>query len=219
MNASVHTSGRARERGFTLLESVIVVGLSALLAVGIVAGLLEGLETLHSIADAQSIDYGHQRAMRVFLQDVQAATWFYNGTVHDEESEAEVPRLTASPYVLILGYPGPDGGEVWVRYKVRFGPFSEESYLMRTVLTTDGEGDGTTHLTTGVANLGFSYATKAGESTDQIPEIGRVAMALSINIGGATVQRIYEATMRNPNLGVKEPPGDFDGIETGELTK
>ena len=209
---------RYREKGFTLIESLIVVGLTALIAVGIVAALLEGLDTLHTVTDTQSVEFGHQKAMNMFIQDIHAATWFYNGTVHDEGG-AEVLRETPSPFYLVMGYPGPENDEIWVRYKVRPGIFTGENYLMRTVLTKSGVDEGTNLVTTGVANLEFEYLDSDGRITENLPDVHSITMILSINIGGSTTQREYQVVMRNPNMGVREPTGDFDDIETKHINK
>jgi type II secretory pathway pseudopilin PulG len=206
------------EKGFTLIETVLVVGLSTLIAVGVIAGLLEGLDTLNNIVDTQSIEFSHQRAMNAFMEDIQSAKWFYNGTVHDE-SGGEVLQPTTNPFILILGYPGPNSEEIWVRYSVRYGSFTRESYLMRTVLTSTGAGDGSSILASGVANLGFNFYGEDGNFTDQLPDVRRVAMTLSINIGGPTVQRIYDYALRNPNDGLRVPPGDFDSFEEVHFKK
>lgn len=210
---------RNSERGFTIVETLIVVGLSTLITVGIIMGLLEGLDTLHEITDAQSTEFGHQRAMTVFLSDVQSARWFYNGEVHDEGG-GTILRQTANMNYLIMGWEGPDGDEIWVRYKIRSASFVYisgtrilEQYLMRTVVSASGDEEGSTIVATGIENLMFNYEQQDGTFTDQIPEIHRIGMSLGINVGGATVLREYVATMRSTNGGVREPPGDFDEVE------
>jgi type II secretory pathway pseudopilin PulG len=218
MRRSLKIFARSSEKGFTLLESLIVVGLTSLLAIGVVAAYMEGLDTLQNVTDTQSVEFGQQRAMLAFMDDVHAATWFYNGTVPNEGG-GEVLRPNTNPFYLIVGYPGPDGDEVWVRYKIRYGSFSFENYLMRTVLTSSGADEGSTILTTGVSNLEFYYYTAEGKFTDQIEEVAKVVMVLSINVGGTTVQREYEAALRNPNMGAKDPPGDFDEVETANFVK
>lgn len=219
MTGRVEILKRTRERGFTLIESVIVIGLTALIAVGIVAGLLEGLDTLHTVTDTQGVEFQHQRAMNQFVEDAQAATWFFNGTAVEEEGEGETNRTTVSAYVLIMGYSGPNGDETWIRYHTRPGPFTGETYLIRTIVTSSGDNQGSTILATGVSNLMFDYLDAAGEVTDQIPEVRRIIMLLAVNIGGTSVQREYDVTMRNPNYGVREPVGDFDEIETDYFRK
>jgi len=210
---------QSRERGFTLIESVIVIGLTTLIAVGIVAGLLEGLDTLHTVTDTQGVEFQHQRAMNQFVEDAQSATWFYNGAAMVEEGEGETNRTTVSAYILIMGYPGPGGDEVWIRYHTRPGPFTSETYLVRTVITTSSDNTGSTILATGVSNLMFDYLDADGEITDQIPDVRRIIMQLSVNIGGSSIQREYDVTMRNPNYGVREPIGDFDEVETDYFRK
>ncbi len=217
------TAGRkipalVRERGFTLLETMIVIGLTTLIAVGIVAGLLEGLDTLETLTNTQSVEFGHQRAMSSFMKDVQAATWFYNGTVNAEGGGLAL-RDTVSPFELTLGYSGPDGVETWVRYRTRPGVFSGETYLMRTVVTSDGLNQGTSIMSTGVAGIEFSLLDENGEFTDRFPKARQIIMTLSVNIGGSTVRREYDVFMRNPSLGMKEPPGDFDDIENAFFKK
>jgi len=210
---------RNREKGFTLLESLIVVGLVTLIAIGIVTALLEGVDTLGEITDAQNVEFGHQRAMNMYLSDVHSANMFFNSYVTQESGES-IPRDTTNPFVLIMGWEGADGRDIWVRYKVRPGSFSyTESYLMRTVITSDGVCEGTEIIATGVSNLEFFYYDRDGLFTDQLAEIHRIVMILSLTSRGATVQREYEATLRNTNSGVVEPPGDFDEIEAPEFTK
>ena len=206
------------ERGFTLLETLLVVGLTTLIAVGVVAGLVEGLDTLGSITDAQNVEFGHQRAMELFVGDVQAAQWFYSGTVHSE-SGSVILRDTMNSYYLALGYPGPDGYEVWVRYRTRPSGLSGETYLIRTVVSDNPVLNGSSIITSGVANLEFVYYDGDGDTTDQAPDVRSIDMILSINIGGATIQRDYDVTMRSPNRGVKDPIGDFDEIENEALEK
>lgn len=203
----------SRERGFTLIESVIVIGLTTLIAVGIVAGLLEGLDTLHTVTDTQGVEFQHQRAMTRFVEDVQAATWFYSGTYAEEEGEGEISRPTVSPSELIIGYPGPNDDEVWIRYSTKAGPRTEELYLLRTVVTESNLNQGSTILSTGVSNLEFDYRDAENEFTDQIAEVRRVIMALTVNIGGTTIRREYDVTVRGINHGVREPPGDFEEVE------
>ncbi len=217
------------ERGFTLVETLLVVGLTTLIAAGIVAGLLEGLGALNRMTNDQNVQFGHQCVMNQFISDVQSAVWFYNEETHDETG-AMVLRETTNPLYLILGYPGPDGEEIWVRYKVRYGvfilkygTFIRESYLMRTVVVVRENGtikeQGTTSLTSGIANLMFDYADSEGNFTDQLPEVKRISMTLSIERGGTIVQREYIATLRNPNGGVKFPPGDFADVEAESFGK
>jgi len=201
------------ERGFTLLESLLVVGLSTLVAAGVVIGLMEGMDVLNEITDQWSVDHGHQRVSMEFMDDIHNAVWMYNGTVHDDGGGL-VFRQTASPNVLILGYPTNDGDEIWIRWSVRPGAFSREDYLVRTVMTSSSSNQGTSILSSGMANFQLSYFDVDGTATDQIPEISLVEMTASININGATVQRAYTAALRNGELGIKEPPGDFDDIET-----
>lgn len=203
---------RNSERGFTIVETLIVVGLSTLITVGIIMGLLEGLDTLHEITDTQNTEFGHQRAMNVFLSDVQSARWFYNGEVH-EEGGGTVLNKTAPANLLIMGWEGPDGDEIWVRYKTRPGALTGELYLVRTVVSASGDEEGSTIVATGIANLLFNYEREDGTFTDQLPEIHRIGMGLGINVGGATVHRGYVGTMRNINRGVREPPADFDEVE------
>lgn len=210
---------RNSERGFTIIETLIVVGLSTLITVGIIMGLLEGLDTLHEITDTQSTEFGHQRAMNVFLSDVQSARWFYNGEVHDEGG-GTVLNETAPANLLIMGWEGPDGDEIWVRYKIRSarilyisGTRILEQYLVRTVVSASGDEEGSTIVATGLENLLFSYEMEDGTFTDRLPEIHRIGMALRINVGGASVNREYVATMRNTNGGVREPPADFGEVE------
>jgi prepilin-type N-terminal cleavage/methylation domain-containing protein len=210
---------QSRQRGFTLIESVIVIGLTALIAVGIVAGLLEGLDTLHTVTDTQGVEFQHQRTMTQFIEDVQSATWFYNGTSVEEEGEAETNRETVGARTLIMGWPGPAGEEIWVRYSTSTDVQTEETYLIRTVVTLSGDGQGSTILSTGVANLLFDYLDANGETTDMIIDVRRVIMTLAVNVGGATVERDYEVTMRNPNYGVREPPGDFDEVQDEYYSK
>ncbi len=210
---------RSRERGFTLLESVIVVGLTALITVGVVVGLIEGLDTLHTVADTHSVEFGHQRAMNQFMTDVHAATWFFNDLVEDPDSGADIPRETTNPFYLILGFPGPNDEEVWVRYSTAVWGSSDETYLVRTVITESGADNGTSILSSGIANLEFGYLDENREFTDRIAEIQYITMTLSITVGGSTIQRIYEAGLRNPNLGVKEPPGDFDDVQSDFFAK
>lgn len=217
MNKSGTTIGQIRERGFTLVEALIVIGLTTLIAVGVVAGLLEGMDTIHQLTDSQTVAFGHQRVMQEFTKDVQAATWFYNGTTHDTSGTVILYEI-ANPYEIILGYPGPDGEEVWVRYRVRYGSFTGESYLVRTMATSSGQ-TGMTILTTGVANLGFTYFNKEGVITDKLSDVKKIQMTLSLNVGGATEQRLYDVTMRNVNEGVKVAPYDFDEIENEEIEK
>lgn len=207
---------RNRERGFTLMEALLVVGLTTLVTVGIVAALLEGLDALHEVTDMQSVDFGHQKAMRLLTSDVQAATWFYAGTVHSEEDPEgpEIPSENTRPYDLILGYPGPDGNEVWVRYRTKAGAFTLDTYLVRTVLCDNPEYEGTSVVARGIANAFFTYFDAEGKEVFKLPEIHRVRLTLSVETGGAALQREYDVTMRNPNLGVKTPPGDFDDVET-----
>jgi len=209
---------RSREKGFTLLESLIVVSLTTMLAIGVVAAFMEGLDTLHEVTDTQSVEFGHQRTMNLYMDDVHSAVWLYNGFITDEGG-AEVLRTNTNPFFLVVGYPGPDGDNVWVRYKVRTGSFSFETYLVRTVLTSSGVDEGTSMLTTGVSNLQFRYYDSDGMFTDVIEEVSHVVMVLSVNVGGVTVTREYEAAMRNPNLGAREPSGDFDEVETAYFVK
>ncbi|MFH1677112.1 MAG: hypothetical protein ABIC40_08815 [bacterium] len=206
------------ERGFTLLETLLVVGLTTLIAVGVIAGLVEGLDTLSGITDAQNVEFGHQRAMELYVGDVQAAQWFYSGTVHSE-SGSVILRDTLNPYFLAIGYPGPDGDEIWVRYRTRPGVLSGETYLIRTVVSDNPALNGSSVITTGVANLEFIFYDQDGLWTDQANVVRRIDMVLSINAGGATIQRDYDVTMRSPNRGVKDPVGDFDEIENEALEK
>jgi type II secretory pathway pseudopilin PulG len=201
------------EKGFTLIEALVVVGLTTMISVGIIAALLEGLDTLHTITDTQSVEFGHQRAMTMFIDDVQAAKWFYNGTqTHGDGST--VLRDTMAPFELTLGYPGSGGDEIWVRYSIQYGAFTRETYLLRTVMTKSGLNQGTTIVTSGVANLFFNYFDEGGTFTDKISEVWRIQMVLSVNFGGTTQQREYDVSMRNTNEGVGVPPGDFDDFET-----
>jgi len=209
--------GNRRERGFTLVESLLVIGLTTLIATGVVAGLLEGMDALHEMTDRQTVEYGHQRAMQLFIGDVQSAQWFYNGTVHDE-SGATVPRDEGNLNELLMGYTGPDGEDIWIRYRVRFGAFSGETYLVRTLWSSAGE-EGLTLLSTGVANLEFNYFDIDDNITDKLSTVRRIQMTLSVNVGGATVRRIYEAVMRNKNEGVKVVPVDFNEIESKYFNK
>lgn len=204
---------RSRQKGFTLVEALLVVGLTTLIAVGIVAVFLEGIDTLHIITDNQSVEFGHQRALTLFLNDVHSATWFYNGTQKLSDG-TDVPRETATTFSLIFGYPGSDSDEIWVRYHIRHGTFTGESYLTRTVLTASGHDQGTSIVSTGVANLEFNFFKDDGSFTDRLDQIQKIQMILSLNTGGTTVQREYEASLRNQNQGVRTPPGDFDELET-----
>ena len=205
----------SREKGFTLIESVIVLGLTTLITVGIVAALLEGLDTLHTVTDTQNVEFAHQRAMNAFTEDAQSATWFWGGTVHEDEEGGSVPSATASTFYITFGWPGPGGEEVWVRYHTRTGSLAvePETYLVRTLLTSSGTEDGSTILATGVSNLEFSYLDADDLDTVLIAEIRRIVMSLTVNAGGTTLRREYEVTMRNPNHGVKEPVGSFDELE------
>lgn len=204
---------RSRQKGFTLIEGLLVVGLTTMIAVGIVAVFLEGIDTLHIITDTQSVEFGHQRALTLFLNDVHSATWFYNGTQKLSDG-TDVPRETATTFSLIIGYPGPDNDEIWIRYHIRYGTFTGESYLTRTVLTASGYKQGTSIVSTGVANLEFNFFKDDGTFTDRLDQIKKIQMVLSLNTGGTTVQREYEASLRNQNQGVRTPPGDFDELET-----
>jgi hypothetical protein len=188
-----------------------------------VIGLMEGLDALRQITSEQSSGFAQQRAMNAFMSDVQAATWFYNGETHDETG-AMVLNETASPYVLTLGYPGPDGDEIWVRYRARSGVFyswtgETQTYLVRTVISASGLEEGSTIIATGVANLLFDYEDQSGGLADFIPDTQTIGMTLSIDINGSAVRREYIATMRNPNQGVKYPPGDFDEVESDYFSK
>jgi hypothetical protein len=210
---------QSREKGFTLLESMLVVGLVTLIGIGIVTALLEGVDTLGEITDAQNVEFGHQRTMNMFLSDVHSATMFFNDYVM-QESGVEIPRDTTNPFFLIMGWEGPDGRQIWVRYKVRPGRFAlDETYLMRTVLTSDGVDEGTEILATGVSNLGFMYYDDEGKFTDLIAEIDKIVMVLSLTSHGATVQREYDVALRNTNRGTVEPPGDFEDLEAPLFTK
>jgi type II secretory pathway pseudopilin PulG len=210
-------AGRRSERGFTLVESLLVIGLTTLVTAGVVAGLLEGMDALRQMTDRQTAEYGHQRAMQMFVNDVQSAQWFYNGTVHDE-SEATVPRDQANQNDLLMGYTGPDGEDVWIRYRVKFGAFSGESYLCRTLWSSAGE-EGLTLLSSGVANLEFNYLDSDGGFTDVLSSVKRIRMTLSVDIAGSSVLRVYEAVMRNGNEGVKVVPVDFNEIESKYFNK
>jgi hypothetical protein len=205
------------QRGFTLIEAILVVGLTSLIAVGVVGALMEGLGSLQQITDRQGIDFGHQNSIERFTEDIQAATWFNNGIVSSEGGGSTLSGTT-NPFSLIMGYPGPDGEEVWIRYSVRLGAFTRESYLLRTIATTSGL-EGMTILTPGVANLAFNYFDKDGNFTDVISEVKKVQMVLSLEIGGTTVQRMYEVNMRNPNGGAKLTPFDFDEIDSKYFKK
>lgn len=204
---------RTSEKGFTLIEGLLVVGLTTLIAVGIVAALLEGLDTLHTVTDTQSVEFGHQRAMNLFVDDVQQATWFYNGTLRLGDG-TDILRDTTAPFEVTMGYPGPDGDEIWVRYSVQYGAFTRESYLLRSVMTNSGVDQGVSIVTSGVSNLFFNYFDEDGTFSDKIDEVNRVQMVLAINFGGATIQREYDVSLRNTNQGVNVPPGDFDDFET-----
>lgn len=215
---------RSREQGFTLIEGILVLGLTMLITVGIIAALLEGLDTLHIVTDTQSVEFGHQRAMTMFIDDVQSATWFYNGTMMQAD-DTEVLRDTTAPFELTMGYPGPRGDEIWIRYSVQYGVFTRESYLLRTVMTLSDTNEGSTIVTTGVANLMFNYFDDEGAFTDQLDEIGLVQMVLSLNVGGSSVQREYDVSLRNANQthlvleGTVIPPRDFDEFETTYFKK
>lgn len=211
-------NGKISQAGFTLFESMIVIGLTSLVAVGIVMGLMEGMNVLTDINDTWTVENGHQRVQSAFLGDVQSAVWFNNGEVHDNGGNI-VLRDTPSATFIALGYPTDDGDEVWIRYQARPGTFSEETYLMRTIITASGVEEGSTILSTGIAKLDFLYFDENGAITDKISRIKRIRMTLSINVRGATVQREYEATLRNPNGGPHEIPGDFNNIETASFTK
>jgi len=205
------------------MEALIVVGLSTLITVGVVIGLLEGMGALSKITTDYDIEYGHQRAMSSFMRDVQAAQWFYNGEVHNEMGSL-VLNETASPYDLVLGYPGPDGDEIWIRYRSRAGALPTRlgfvrNYLIRTVISTSGLEEGATLLAVGVTDLQFNYENVNRTFTDRIPDIYSVGMTLSLDINGTLVRREYVAVMRNPNLGPKLPPGDFNEIESENLFK
>jgi len=208
-----------RERGFTLVEAVIVAGLTTLITVGVVAGLIEGLDALHEMTDQQSVEFGHQRTMQSFMADAQAATWFSNtlSTVHDE-SGALVSRDATEPFSLVLGYPGPDDEEIWVRYGVTSGTASTDSYLVRAMCTSTGR-DGITILTPGVARLEFNYYDSDGNITDTLSKVSRISMVLSLTVGGATEQREYFVAMRNPNMGVQIPPADFNDVVSRHFRK
>jgi len=206
------------ERGFTLMESLLVVGLTTLIAVGIVVGFMEGLDTLHTLTDSQNVEFGHQKVMDYFISDVHSATWFYNGSTHDEDG-TDILNETANTYYLIMGYRGPNGVDYWIRYKVKPGVFTGETYLMRTVVTSTGEDEGTTFVATGISNLEFTYYDENGEWTDQLPDVRKVQMTLALTSGGATLNRDYSVSMMNPNMGVMEPPGDFNDVESDGAIK
>lgn len=204
---------RSRQKGFTLIEGLLVVGLTTMIAVGIVAVFLEGIDTLHIITDNQSVEFGHQRALTLFLDDIHSATWFYNGTQKLSDG-TDVPRETSTSFSLTFGYPGSDDDEIWIRYHIMFGTFTAETYLIRTVLTASGYDQGTSIVATGVSNIEFNYFGDDGGFTERLDQIRKVQMVLSINIGGTTVLREYEASLRNQNQGIRTPPGDFDELET-----
>ncbi len=209
----------SREKGFTLLESMVVLGLVTLIGVGIVTALLEGVDTLGEITDAQNVEFGHQRAMNMFLPDVHSATMFFNDYVA-QESGGEIPRDTTNPFFLIMGWEGPDGRQIWVRYRAKTGNWAQgETYLMRTVMTSDGVDEGTEILATGVSNLEFLYYDEEGNFTDLIAEIDMIVMVLSLTSRGATVQREYGVALRKTNIGAVEPPGDFSELENPLFTK
>ena len=211
MQSNIQIKRAKSEKGFTLLESMIAVGLTTLVSIGLIVGLLEGMEVLTQVTDNMSVDHGHQRIMSRFMDDIHQAVWFNNGEVHND-SGALVLNETASIDHLDFGYPTSDGEEVWVRYGLHRSPFSGEIYLMRTVLSTSGLDQGATYLATGVSNLVFDYFNESGISTSNIPEIRSVQMTISLNAGGATIRRLYEASLRNENKGVKIVPGDFQDI-------
>ena len=206
-----------RERGFTLLESLLVIGLSTLISVGLIAGLIEGLDSLHQMTDRQTIESGQQQAMQAFMSDVQAAEWFNNSTVQDETG-SNVLNGVADPYGLVLGYTGPDGEDVWVRYHVRPAPTSNNSYLVRTMMSS-GADQGVTSLASDVVNCQFTMTDQDGNFTDQLNSARQVAMLLTLQIGAQTVQRTYGAVMRNANVGVKGNPPDFNSIENDYFSK
>jgi type II secretory pathway pseudopilin PulG len=202
----------ARERGFTLVESVIVMGLTTLITVGVIAGLLEGLDALHQITDQQGVEFGHQQAMQTFMSDVQAAEWFANtaSTVHDE-SGLLIPRDATEPFAIILGYTGPNGDPTWVKYVARPGVFSGETYLLR-VMYTDSGSEGVTILSPGVNKLQFSYFDADGNTTTLLSNLASISMILDLQVGDAIQQREYLVSLRNKNLGVQAPARDFNDI-------
>jgi len=212
----------SRQRGFTLLETLIVVGLTAMIAVGIVAALIEGLDTLQTVADTQAVEFRHQRIMNTFMTDVKNATWFYNGTTHDGGG-TEVPRTNTSSRELMLGYEGPEGSEIWVRYRTRPGYFRledhVETYLMRTVLADTFPGDGSSYMASGIANLEFEYFDADGNFEYDLSQVKRIIMTISLVSGGTTIERSYEAVLRNRNMGVRTPPRDFNDVENEFLNK
>jgi type II secretory pathway pseudopilin PulG len=203
---------KSRERGFTLIEIILVAGLTTLISIGVVAGLIEGLDALNDITDQQSVEYGHQRTMQLFDSDVQAATWFCNteSTVHDEGGNV-ILRDATEPFTLTMGHPGEDGVEEWVQYTVRPGIMTGQDYLLRVKANNAGS-DGLSILTSGVARLSFNYYDSDGNITDTLSKVDRIAMLLSLSIGGTTIERQFFATMRSPNLGVTSPPVDFNDV-------
>jgi type II secretory pathway pseudopilin PulG len=202
----------SRERGFTLIEIILVAGLTTLISVGVVAGLVEGLNALNDITDQQSVEFGHQRAMQLFTSDVQAATWFCNteSTTHDE-SGTVILRDATEPYTLTMGHPGEDNVEEWVQYTVRPGIMTGQDYLLR-VKATDVGTDGMSIMSTGIAKCTFEYYDSDGNITDTLSKVDRITMILSVSIGGTTEEKQYFAKMRTPNLGVKSPPVDFNDV-------
>jgi type II secretory pathway pseudopilin PulG len=213
-----HIFSRVRERGFTLIESVIVMGLTTLITVGVIAGLLEGLDALHTMTDQQAVEFGQQQAMQTFMADVQAAQYFANtaSTVHDE-SGLLIPRDATEPYAIQLGYMGADGHNTWVKYQAQLG-MNGEHYLIRAnyaePLPTDTGPikEGVTVLTPGVVRLEFNYYDADGNTTNLLSALNQISMVLDLQIGDAIVEKEYLVTLRNKNLGTQEPPVDFNDL-------
>jgi len=213
------------ERGFTLFETLLVVALTTMIGVGIVAALFEGMDTLQTVTDTQNVEFAQQRIMTAYMDDIKNATWFYNGTTHDEAGNV-IPGTYPNASELILGYEGPEGNEVWIRYKSKPGIFEDtrpeietETYLRRTVINEGPPGDGSSYLAVGIANLAFEYYDADGLFASDLTEVKRIVMTVSITSGGSVLERSYEGVLRNENLGVRTPPGDFNEIESDFAVK
>jgi len=206
------------------METLIVVALTTMIGVGIVAALFEGMDTLQTVTDSQNVEFAQQRIMTAYMDDIKNASWFYNGTTHDENGNV-IPSTYPDASELILGYEGPEGNEVWIRYMSKPGVFLnslgeiDDTYLRRTVINDGPPGYGSSYLAVGVANLAFEYYDADGLFTSDLTKVKRIVMTVSITSGGSVLERSYEGVLRNENLGVRTPPRDFTEIESDFAVK
>jgi prepilin-type N-terminal cleavage/methylation domain-containing protein len=218
INKKIRSLKTTGQKGFTLLETVVAVGIGAFVLVTLYVAFAQGVDISRDVIMQQDADRSLNNASVRFGDDMRGAVYFWSGVTTDE-NDAEVLDKNTLPREVTFVILRSDHTTAWVKYELAEGILTDDTYLVRL---SDYETPGQlalTYVAQNVANLLFIYYDADGRETADLTQVAAVDMVLTIDTGVATKERNIYVKLRNENLGLMIPSYDFESERDAQLIK